>query len=51
MAVVDPSPLGEMTVSPFVKGLAVGVIGYWAVQHFSGFGKTGKPKASATPGS
>lgn len=26
----------------FWKGLLVGVIGYWAVQHFTGFGKTGK---------
>jgi hypothetical protein len=24
--------------------IAVGAAGYWAVQHFSGFGKTGKPK-------
>jgi hypothetical protein len=31
-------------VSPFVKGLLVGVIGYWAVQHFTGFGNTGKAK-------
>jgi hypothetical protein len=29
-------------VSPFIKGLAVGVIGYWALQHFTGIGKTGK---------
>jgi len=29
-------------VSPFVKGLAVGIIGYWALQHFTGIGKTGK---------
>jgi hypothetical protein len=28
-------------VSPFIKGLAVGVIGYWALQHFTGVGKTG----------
>jgi hypothetical protein len=27
----------------FWKGLLVGVVGYWAVQHFTGFGKTGKP--------
>lgn len=29
-------------MSPFARGLIVGVIGYWAVQHFTGFGKTGK---------
>ena len=29
-------------MSPFIKGLAVGVIGYWALQHFTGIGKTGK---------
>ncbi len=29
-------------MSPFVRGLLVGVVGYWAVQHFTGFGKTGK---------
>lgn len=29
-------------MSPFAKGLLVGVIGYWAVQHFTGVGKTGK---------
>jgi len=23
-------------------GILVGVVGYWAVQHFTGFGKTGK---------
>jgi hypothetical protein len=23
-------------------GILVGVIGYWAVQHFTGFGSTGK---------
>lgn len=31
-------------MSPFVRGLIVGVAGYWVVQHFTGFGKTGKPK-------
>jgi hypothetical protein len=31
-------------MSPFVKGLLVGVVGYWAVQHFSGIGNTGKAK-------
>ena len=29
-------------MSPFLRGLIVGVAGYWAVQHFTGFGKTGK---------
>jgi len=29
--------------SPFVNGLLIGVIGYWALQHFTGIGKTGKP--------
>lgn len=29
-------------MSPFVKGLLVGVAAYWAVQHFTGVGKTGK---------
>jgi hypothetical protein len=33
-------------VSPFLKGLLVGVVGYWAVQHFTGFGNTGKAKAA-----
>jgi hypothetical protein len=28
----------------FGKGLIVGVLGYWAVQHFTGFGNTGKSK-------
>jgi hypothetical protein len=27
----------------FWKGLLVGVVGYWALQHFTGIGKTGKP--------
>lgn len=31
-------------MSPFVKGLLVGVVLYWGVQHFTGFGKTGKPQ-------
>ena len=26
----------------FVKGLLVGVIGYWALQHFTGLGTSGK---------
>ena len=29
-------------MSPFVKGLLVGVVAYWALQHFTGIGKTGK---------
>ena len=33
-------------MSPFIKGLAVGVIGYWAFQHFIGLGNTGKSKSS-----
>jgi hypothetical protein len=33
-------------VSPFIKGLLVGVIGYWAIQHFTGVGNTGKAAAS-----
>jgi hypothetical protein len=32
-------------VSPFVKGLVVGVVLYWGVQHFTGFGNTGKSKS------
>jgi hypothetical protein len=32
-------------VSPFVKGALVGVIAYWAFQHFTGIGNTGKAKA------
>jgi hypothetical protein len=31
-------------MSPFVKGLAVGVVAYWAFQHFTGMGNTGKSK-------
>jgi hypothetical protein len=27
-------------------GILVGVIGYWVVQHFTGFGNTGKGKSS-----
>lgn len=38
-------------MSPFVKGLLVGVAAYWAVQHFSGIGKTGKPKPGSNGGS
>ena len=29
-------------MSPFVKGLLVGLVLYWGVQHFTGVGKTGK---------
>jgi hypothetical protein len=36
----------EVIVSPFIKGLAVGVIGYWALQHFTGLGNTGKSKSA-----
>ena len=32
-------------MSPFVKGLLVGVVGYWALQHFTGIGNTGKASA------
>jgi hypothetical protein len=33
-------------MSPFVKGLLVGVVGYWAFQHFTGMGNSGKSKAA-----
>ena len=29
-----------------LKGIIIGVVGYWAVQHFTGFGSTGKGKTS-----
>jgi len=29
-------------MSPMLRGIIVGVVGYWAIQHFTGFGKTGK---------
>jgi len=29
-------------VSPFLKGAIVGMAAYWALQHFTGIGKTGK---------
>jgi hypothetical protein len=29
----------------FGKGLIVGVVGYWAFQHFTGMGNTGKSKS------
>jgi len=32
-------------MSPFIKGLLVGVVGYWAFQHFTGMGNTGKKTA------
>jgi hypothetical protein len=32
-------------MSPFVKGLLVGVVAYWAFQHFTGMGNTGKATA------
>jgi hypothetical protein len=34
-------------VSPFVRGLLVGVIGYWAIQHFTGIGNTGKASVTS----
>lgn len=33
--------MGRITVTGIVVGLAL----YWAVQHFTGFGKTGKPSS------
>lgn len=30
----------------FWKGVIVGAAGYWAFQHFSGMGNTGKSKAA-----
>jgi len=29
-------------MSPFAKGVLVGLVAYWAVQHFTGVGNTGK---------
>jgi len=29
-------------MSPFAKGFLVGLVAYWAVQHFTGVGNTGK---------
>jgi len=34
-------------MSPFLRGLLVGVVGYWALQHFTGIGKTGRASVSA----
>jgi hypothetical protein len=34
-------------VSPFVKGLLVGVVLYWGFQHFTGMGTSGKGKSAA----
>jgi hypothetical protein len=31
--------MGRISVTGIVVGLAL----YWAIQHFTGFGKTGKP--------
>lgn len=31
-------------MSPFIRGLLVGVVGYWAVQHFTGVGNSGRGK-------
>lgn len=33
-------------MSPFLKGLLVGAAAYWAFQHFSGMGNTGKASKS-----
>jgi hypothetical protein len=33
-------------VSPFLKGAIVGVLAYWAFQHFTGMGNTGKAAAA-----
>lgn len=30
----------------FWKGVIIGVAGYWAFQHFSGMGNTGKAKSA-----
>ena len=32
-------------MSPFIKGAIVGVLGYWALQHFAGVGTSGKGKS------
>lgn len=32
----------------FWTGVVVGVAGYWALQHFTGVGKTGKPRQAAS---
>jgi hypothetical protein len=34
-------------MSPFVKGALVGIAAYWALQHFTGIGKTGKATVGA----
>lgn len=33
--------------SKFIHGLVIGVVGYWAVQHFTGLGNTGASKKTA----
>ena len=33
-------------MSPFARGLIVGLVAYWAVQHFTGVGNTGRGKAA-----
>jgi hypothetical protein len=33
-------------MSPGLKGFVLGVAAYWAFQHFSGMGSTGKSKAA-----
>jgi hypothetical protein len=35
----------EITMSPLVKGILIGAAGYWAVQHFTGKGTSGKGKS------
>ncbi len=42
-------------MSPFVKGLLVGIVAYWGIQHFtgaltSGLGARPSPGAGKTPG-
>ena len=32
-------------MSPFIKGALVGVVAYWALQHFTGAGTSGKGKS------
>ena len=34
-------------MSPFVKGLLVGLVLYWGVQHFTGIGNTGRAAVGA----
>jgi hypothetical protein len=32
-------------MSPMTKGILIGFVAYWALQHFTGLGNTGKAKA------